>query len=569
MAVPTARARSSSSSQPLASLLDEAFRRAPGPSRRAGTVPISLLDKRKTHARLRLQDALEARGTEEVPKKLGDQLEELVRRWAEKDFEAGFPEVERFELQCFEEGELAKARRSGEREHMLRAAEKRHRTALLAEYGELELRGLQMSARVYQSLNVVYVPLYLKDESRQAEVIQAAAGVEILGDSRLSVPEVLTRHERVVIVGAPGSGKTTLVAHLATEAAMERLHKSVGAKRRWVPFVVRVHSLGERQVIDEQTIADAIPRCDIDLVRDVLRDGRALVLVDGLDEATGGIANLLPSLQAFAAAYPASRIVATTRPSGPEAAHVEVPGFASTTLLPMTRDEVYQFIDKWCLAAELSIQKDQARAEDEAHRAAEDLKSRVKTSRPVERLAQTPLMCSVLCIVHRFLGQRIPERRAALYEACTNVLLYEWDRTKFKDGSFIGKLDAHHKRFLLSGLAKWMHERHEAEVSASDVIEQFAGRLPEIDRSPDEAAAIVREIQYRSGILFERRPGFFAVCFQRAPWHGHRRQPDTAIHKLFFCRTIDTLLPAHRGRNVGLGRLGEHCDKIASNSFGP
>jgi hypothetical protein len=74
-------------------------------------------------------------------------------------------------------------------------------------------------------------------------------------------------------------------------------------------------------------------------------------------------------------------VTVTTRPAGPAGSErVEVPGFAGMALLPMSREEVYVFIDRWCKAAEVSIQKDRTRAEEEAKRAAEDLKSRVQNS---------------------------------------------------------------------------------------------------------------------------------------------------------------------------------------------
>ncbi len=224
---------------------------------------------------------------------------------------------------------------------------------------------------------------------------------------RLTVPELLAKHERAIIVGAPGSGKTTIIAYLASMAATNQLHRSVGWDASPVPFVIAMRSFhGTR--LDEETIATAACRTSATFVRRVLEEHRGLVLVDGLDEAPDGAQEALSALRAFIKTYPGNRILVTTRPAGPLGSErVEAPGFVTTSLLPMTREEVYLFIDRWCEAAEVSIQKDRVRAVEEAKKAAGDLKSRVETSRPVERLAQTPLVCSVLCIVHRFLGQRV------------------------------------------------------------------------------------------------------------------------------------------------------------------
>ncbi|MGK4002901.1 hypothetical protein WMF31_09795 [Sorangium sp. So ce1036] len=240
--------------------------------------------------------------------------------------------------------------------------------------------------------------------------------------------------------------------------------------------------------------------------------GHALLLVDGLDEAPTEVAGkVLPALTALLDAYPGNHALATTRPAGAPGNDEAAPrGFARARLLPMTREEVGLFVDRWCLAAELSLSKPHAQAEMDARTAADDLKERMRASRAIEKLAQTPLLCSVICVVHRFLGQRIPERRVALYEAITNVLLYEWDRAKFPEGTATGKLDAHAKRALLARLALSMHRARVAELPAEEVIKQLAAHLPDLGHPEEDAAAIVAEIRDRDGVLVERAPGSFA-----------------------------------------------------------
>jgi predicted NACHT family NTPase len=471
-----------------ARFVSETLRKAVADEQASRAIPASLLEKRRARAETRLLEALEARGRKALPAVLREEVTALVTGWAREGFSDGFDPVEQFETRCFQEGELEQALRSGDATQVFAAEEKKHRAAIVEEYGSIEIRGLQMSERVYQKLDIVYVPLQIEDETQKREVIRAGEGIEISTMPRLTVPELLAKHERAIIVGAPGSGKTTIVAYLAGMAAADRLHGSVGWDASPVPFVVAMRSFrGTR--LDEETIATAACRTSAAFVRRVLEEHRGLILVDGLDEAPGGAEEALSALRAFIKAYPGNRILVTTRPAGPLGSErVGAPGFVTTSLLPMTREEVYLFIDRWCEAAEVSIQKDRGRAVEEAKKAAGDLKSRVETSRPVERLAQTPLVCSVLCIVHRFLGQRVPERRAALYEACTNALLYEWDRVKFPDGSAIGQLDAQDKRSLLCNVARKMHEKRVAEISSSDLIipgkpPALPGRLPKFDVS--------------------------------------------------------------------------------------
>ncbi len=176
-------------------------------------------------------------------------------------------------------------------------------------------------------------------------------------------------------------------------------------------------------------------------------------------------------------------MVVTTRPAAAPGKGETAPrGFARARLLPMTRDEVGVFIDRWCLAAELSLNKPREQAEIDARAAADDLKERVRASRAIEKLAETPLPLFRHLRRPPLPRAADPERRVALYEAITNVLLYEWDRAKFTEGAAIGKLDAHAKRALLARLALSMHRARVAELPAEEVVARLAAHLPDLGR---------------------------------------------------------------------------------------
>lgn len=474
-------------------------------------LPAVVARNRRERAKRRLLDALESRGTDVIPEELRADTEKLIRRWAERHFEDAFGEMEAFEIRCAEESELRRAEASGNRKQVFAAMERAFRQQVIKRYGQIEIRGLQLSERVVQKLETAYVPLFLEDPSRNRVIkSKVIEGMEVHETPRREVTQVLSDHESVLVRGGPGSGKTTLLSYLAAQVADRGLKLESGKVEKRVPFVVPVRSLKSTH-LDEAAIAETA-ECDPSFLSQVLAEGRALLLVDGIDEARGnGASSLLGDIRAFMSAHPRTRLLVTSRPSGlPGTRDTLIEGFASTHLIAMTRGEVDDFIDKWCLAAELSVQREESKARNDARAAAEDLKRRVHMSRAVEQLAETPLLCTILCVVHRFLGQQIPERRAALYDTCTNVLLYEWDRAKFPPGAFIGKLDAHAKRRILSAVARKMHEDKQAEMGAEAVVQRFAALLPSLGGRPEEAEQIISEIRDRSGLLVERRPGYFA-----------------------------------------------------------
>lgn len=540
---PTRRGKSAPAAEPAAAapgvsheaLLAEIFAKLPDPPQLIGDpVPEVVRLKRKDRARQRLLDALDLRGPFPLPEARIVELRWLAERWARKGFDAAFPDADELEVRCAEEREELEAAQRGDAKARFEAAERLHKREVERRHGWIELKGLQLSARVYQDLELAYVPLYVEDPSekvkpppvkrgkgkkrskQEAEIEAMLAMARSMEKPRVPATRALSKHKRLFLVGGPGSGKSMLTSWLAACAARGESDPEAGWLAEAIPFHVPARSLREATI---EAIAKAAS-AETWFFQDALHAGRALLLVDGLDETEPKIADALLSVLAqISRDAPGTRILVTSRPTSTTGEKEAVPErFACVRMTAMTTPEVHAFIDKWCLAAELSLGKGREQAEKEAQAAAEDLKERVRLRSAIEKLAQTPLLCSVICIVHRFQGHQIPERRVVLYEAITNALLYEWDRSKFPDRkTVIGELDAQNKRSLLSKLARAMHEKGAVEWPETDIVKLFGKQLPAMGHKPEEAGAIIAEIRDRSGVLVERRPevfGFSHLTFQ-------------------------------------------------------
>jgi hypothetical protein len=467
------------------------------------SLPAVVLDNRKDRAYKRVLDALVSRGAPDLPRDLRGRLESIVEAWSAQSFHDAFQPIEEFEIRCARERDRVIAEQSGDPRRVLEVLESEFRRKVSERYGSIELRGIQLNHRVILDLDQVYIPLHFEE---MTEPRKDKEGRLVL-PRRMALDEILKSSPRILLIGSPGSGKSTLISLLASRCA--RGEAWAGLPDGALPFVLPVREL--KDVATTPAWLAIQLEVSPEVVSSALSEGRAVLLVDGLDEASADLRQqIISTVAELTQQYPKLPAIVTSRPAGaPGETESCLPGFQGFRLADLAENEVNEFIDKWCSAAERSARPDSTEAEREANLAARDLKSRIARSKPVQRIAANPLLTTIICVVHRFLGRTIPEHRVTLYEKCTDALLYEWDRAKFSENAAVGNLDANQKRTLLRGIASGLHEKHEAEMTEQEVVQHFASVLPLMGKPQEDALRIVREIRDRTGLLVERRPGFF------------------------------------------------------------
>ncbi|TMQ75532.1 NACHT domain-containing protein [Candidatus Accumulibacter phosphatis] len=284
---------------------------------------------------------------------------------------------------------------------------------------------------------------------------------------RLSALEALDRERSLVLMGGPGSGKTTFLNFVALCLAGELLGLPAAnlkllrqpiprepdaspaaakpQRQRWthgalLPVCVVLRdfaaSLPADAAVDAGTLwrfivgqwPEQLRPYDDPLHRELLGRG-GLVLLDGLDEvpdAESRRAQVKQAVQAFAGMYGKCRFLVTSRTYAYQRQDWKLEGFAARELLPFTRGQIERFIDSWYA----HMAKDLARlSASQAADGAARLK-RATERRELRELAARPLLLTLMARLQTRGGGALPESREKLYAESVDMLLDEWERHK-------------------------------------------------------------------------------------------------------------------------------------------
>ncbi|MFJ4473320.1 NACHT domain-containing protein [Streptomyces sp. NPDC089424] len=384
------------------------------------------------------------------------------------------------------------------------AFEQRYMTYVTTKHGHLTIYGIDLADSPDRwPLDAAYLGLQALHPAADGEA--AGPGLPSAADT-LPAEQAFAQHDRVLLRGVAGSGKTTLVQWLAVTAAR-------GARGDRVPFVLPLRTLVRRP--------DGLPAPDafLSAVRvpfhanqpdgwadHVLGAGRGLLLVDGIDEIPErereGARRWLRDLLDV---YPGNQWLVTSRPSAVREDWLAPEGFTELTLTPMTTDDVAAFVTRWHCAARTGAPEDRDRL-DVYERSLLDA---VRTKPDLGHLATNPLMCGLICALHRDRRGYLPHGRQELYDAALAMLLARRDEERDMAGPDGVHLTELPQIQLLQRLAYWLIRNGQSEMDRARAERLIADVLPSLPAaaSQGDAPAVLRHLLVRSGLLREPSPG--------------------------------------------------------------
>lgn len=373
---------------------------------------------------------------------------------------------------------------------------------------------------------------------RRAEAARLAHLTRLASTERFRLDAVLASTPRLVLLGDPGSGKSTALRHhllrqldsetlpvLAPLAAYDEFLKTA-PKADIFAFLETFH--------DEQRLQPGLGP----LFRRRFLEGRLVLLLDGLDEVVERTTRTYVAQQVAAlldvAARNGSHVVVTSRFVGYQEAPVR--GVPTYAVVDLSISDIEVFVARFSVAVQRVLVDDVATALARAEAARADLMRDVRSKAGVRELAGNPLLLSQLALLRREVGT-LPDRRVHLYDRFLNKLLVEWRHLRSRGAvrSAVLELDTNRTLDILMTLALDLHQRWASGTAPGAVVyEVLTQALRDWGEAHprEEATRLLHDVRRRAGVLVERGHdsyGFLHLTFEEylAGRALARMKPDT------------------------------------------
>jgi predicted NACHT family NTPase len=354
------------------------------------------------------------------------------------------------------------------------------------------------------------------------------------GNRAVSATELLSQSHsnKLVILGEPGSGKSTLMKYFAVKLAQQQfLELGLAEQANLLPILIRIRELAKHPENNILVyLENFIPlKFSIEIPKGFfdywLQQGKAVILLDGLDEIAASKKRnaVIESIYALfnQDRYAQNRVIITSRPAGYKRELFLTEEFPHYQILPFDEDKINLFIQQW----HNSRFPDPTESKSRQKR----LKNILKQQERIKLLVRNPLLLTLIVLIHRYDGYRLPQRRHKVYDVAVETLLTSWERNIFDDDEesiLINKLT--HIKFedlrpLMERVAYWAHslvnndneegyalmDRNALIKKLSDDIKKLKA-IDELYQAEQEASNFIDYISERSGLLNEQGQDCYA-----------------------------------------------------------
>ena len=274
---------------------------------------------------------------------------------------------------------------------------------------------------------------------RSAEAVQQGMPSP---SSAISLAQAFASSDRLVLLGEPGSGKSTMLRFLAIVCAGGRTfaRKHLDHAKRWLPLCLPAAELLDVDLTEGnfarmlanlfRSRVGASAAAVAQAIREAASAGRLCVLLDGLDEIPSSgdqirVRNRIEQLSGLLA--PGCQMVVSSRVVGYPG--LAFPGRGEHVLEPLSREQTRGLIKDFYAQVEKARGLGEAEAGKEAESRGGSLARALEDRAGLGAFATNPLLLTIAALVHLQIG-KLPQYRVKLYDIAVQTLVEAWSTAR-------------------------------------------------------------------------------------------------------------------------------------------
>ncbi|MBD2247158.1 NACHT domain-containing NTPase [Nostoc sp. FACHB-888] len=341
-----------------------------------------------------------------------------------------------------------------------------------------------------------------------------------LHQERVSAIQAVITYSKLMVLGKPGSGKTTFLKYIAMQCNQGKLLSDR------IPIFIRLRNFAEnaRETVSysllsyiSQELADC-GASDIE-IQTLLIDGKILFLLDGLDEIPeDDNQTIISKIAIFAEKYYKNQFIITCRIGYQKYRFEE---FSNIEIADFDSSQIEAFVQNWFInVSNNSLEKGQALTCQFVE------KLQLLENKQIRELVVTPLLLNLVCCVFQDHSD-FPVRKVELYKQGLDILLNRWDKVRnIKRNEIYLRLSLPQKFGLLSQIAAITFKQGHYFFTQSNVqqyIKEYLYNLPidQTEQTESEGLQLNSEVVLKlletHGLLIERARGIYSfshIVFQ-------------------------------------------------------
>ncbi len=315
---------------------------------------------------------------------------------------------------------------------------------------------------------------------------------------------IIDKSNKLIILGQPGSGKTTFLKFVALVYSTNILIKE--PIKPLLPIFIPLRYYNKETDLESFIYKSAdIFSSNIPSkiwLNALIKKGKCIFLFDGLDEVEiPSTKNCIEELKNFKTKHRKNKFVITCR-SACYCGQFE--GFNLCEIDDFDLEDKDNFLNQWYGDNNDTLNK---------------IKKDLSDSKSATDLTKSPLLLTLLCIQYDY-SYSIPRSRTELYEHCIDALLFRWDAFKNIDrGSKLSNISIDREKNMMSSIAKDTFDRELLFFQRKRLVQWINHEIGRLGLSNIDSEDFIDEIEANHGLLVERAKGIYS--FSHLSFHEY------------------------------------------------